>query len=203
MKYENKRKIRILEHWAWMTMRCSAFIVWSLLRSWHTPAAPGGVFPMPLTGSDWTQTLRYSSKWPRSFCSTRFVKDCGQLMRNFSVMLLLSEVTYNTIFYRAKLLYVWVLCKKKRNCKHGTVFLRFRLGASYLQFVFHFKYLGHIITQFVWWQRYIKRNPIYVCPLKCFNTKIQQLFFTCQSEIFSVILALFLWYCVVVFVSCQ
>ena len=40
---------------AWMTMRCSAFIGWSLLRSWHTPPAPGGGFPVPLTGSDWTQ----------------------------------------------------------------------------------------------------------------------------------------------------
>ena len=29
---------------------------------------------------------------------------------------------------------------------YGTVFPRFRLGASDLQFVSHFKYLGHIIT---------------------------------------------------------
>ena len=30
---------------------------------------------------------------------------------------------------------------------YGTVFPRFEHGASDLQFVTHFKYLGHIITQ--------------------------------------------------------
>jgi len=29
---------------------------------------------------------------------------------------------------------------------HGTVFPRFRLSVSDLQFVSHFKYLGHIVT---------------------------------------------------------